>query len=62
MAESEKRIAQLEARMAMLEKEVADLNQAYIRVINKLNQIPSAILLGAGNPSPGWIAKLRPKE
>jgi hypothetical protein len=62
MAESEKRTAQLEARMAMLEKEVADLNQAYIRVINKLNQIPSAILLGPENPSPGWIAKLRPKE
>jgi len=62
MAESEKRIAQLEARMAALEKEVADLNQAYIRIINKLNQIPSAILLGPENPAPGWIAKLRPKE
>jgi len=62
MAESEKRIAQLEARVALLEKEVADLNQAYIRVVNTLNQIPSIILLGPGNPSPGWIAKLKPQE
>ena len=62
MAEPEKRIAQLEGRIAVLEKEVADLNQAYIRVVNKLNQIPSAILLGPGNPAPGWIAKLKPKE
>ena len=62
MAESVKRIAQLDARVALLEKEVADLIQAYIRVVYTLKQIPIIILLGPGNPSPGWIAKLKPKE
>ena len=47
-------------RITNLERRVKELKRLLMAMENMLSRIPDSILLGPGNPHPGWIAELRP--
>jgi len=49
-------------RITNLERRVKELERLLMAMENMLSRIPDSILLGPGNPHPGWIAELRPSN